>query len=294
MWKPDKLRFGTAGIPHAARGSDTIGGIKKVRELGLDAFELEFVRSVNISKEKAPEVKKTAKEQDIALSCHGQYWVNLNAQEKIKLDKSKGMILTAAKRVWECGGWSVTWHMAFYMKQDPKKVYEIVKQNLKEILKKLKDDGVNIWIRPEVTGKISQWGDLNEVLRMSQELENVMPCIDYSHLHARSQGKYNSYEEFKQVLEQVEKYLGKEGLNNMHIQAQGVKYGPTGEREHMNFKDTNFKYREMVKSWKDFKIKGVVICESPNIEEDSLLLQRTSRQGLASTRKENRRTSLFS
>ena len=274
MWKPDKLRFGTAGIPNCAKDGNTVNGIKKVRELGLDAMELEFVRSVNVSKEMSEEVKRVSKDNNIILTSHGQYWVNLNDQDKVKLKKSVGMMHDAAKRLHECGGWSITWHFAFYMKQDPSKVYDIVKENTKLVLKKLKDDDVNIWIRPEVTGKGSQWGSLQEVLKLSSELDNVMPCIDYSHMIARSNGKYNSYEEFCDILKEIEKALGKEGLSNMHIQAQGVEYTGKGERRHMNIKESNLRYKDLVKSWKDYKIKGVVICESPNIEEDSLLLQK--------------------
>ena len=43
-----ELLFGTAGIPLSAKGP-TDEGIRHVRKLGLDSFELEFVRSVNIS-----------------------------------------------------------------------------------------------------------------------------------------------------------------------------------------------------------------------------------------------------
>ena len=44
---------------------NTINAIKRVSELGLSAMELEFVHSVNIKKEKAPEVNKTAKENNV-------------------------------------------------------------------------------------------------------------------------------------------------------------------------------------------------------------------------------------
>ena len=60
-----ELLFGTAGIPIATMPRETVNGIKTVRELGLDAMELEFVQSINISKEKAPEIKKAAEESKI-------------------------------------------------------------------------------------------------------------------------------------------------------------------------------------------------------------------------------------
>ena len=72
----DKLRFGTAGIPTCTKG-DTIQGIKDVRKLNLDSFELEFVHGVNIKKEKAPEINKVAKENDVVLTCHAPYYINL-------------------------------------------------------------------------------------------------------------------------------------------------------------------------------------------------------------------------
>ena len=270
----DKLRFGTAGIPVGCKG-DTASAVEYNRKkLNLDAFELEFVRSINISEEKAPIIKETAKKNDILISCHGQYWVNLNAQDKVKLRKSIGMMVDAAERAYECGGWSITWHFAYLMKQEPEKVYEKVKDATKEVVKKLKDKGIKIWIRPETNGRVAQWGNLNEIIKLSQEVDMVLPCIDYSHLHASSNGKYNTYEEFKDILIKLEKGLGKTILNNMHIQAQCVEYNHTGERRHLNILQSDMKYKEMVKTWKEFKIKGVIIPESPNVEEDSLMLQK--------------------
>ena len=58
------LLFGTAGIPLSSNGPTEIG-IKDVRKLDLDAMELEFVHSVNITKEKAPTVKKSAEDNNI-------------------------------------------------------------------------------------------------------------------------------------------------------------------------------------------------------------------------------------
>ena len=50
------------------------------------------------------------------------------------------------------GARSITFHAAFYLKQDPNKVYEVVKQELKKIVDTLKDEGNDIWIKPELTG----------------------------------------------------------------------------------------------------------------------------------------------
>ena len=101
-----------------------------------------------------------------------------------------------------------------------------------------------------------------------------MPCVDFAHLHARSNGKNNSYKEFCSILESIEKKLGKKGLENMHIHLTGIAYGEKGEKHHLNLKESDLKYRELIKALKDFKVKGVAISESPNIEEDALLVQK--------------------
>ena len=149
----NELLFGTAGIPLSAEPRTTVDGIRHVRKLGLSAMELEFVRSVNISKEKAPEVKKAAEENNIILTCHAPYFINLNSLEKAKVKASIERILNSARILNLCGGYSVCFHAGFYMGQEPKKAYETVKLNLKEIISTLKKEGVEIWIRPETTGK---------------------------------------------------------------------------------------------------------------------------------------------
>ncbi|MCD4666646.1 TIM barrel protein [archaeon] len=269
----NKLRFGTAGIPIKTKG-DTIQGIKDVRKLNLDSMELEFVRSINIKKEKAPEVKKVAEENDVVLTCHAPYFINLNSDEKKKFHASIGYIKNSAKIASLCGGYSVVFHAGYYLKQDPKKVYDKIKEGVKKILNEVKQFDDKIWLRPETTGKETQFGNLDEILKLSSELEQVMPCVDFAHLHARSNGKFNTKEEFDDVLKKIEKVLGKEGLNNMHIHMSGINYGEKGEKNHLILEESDMNYKDLMKVFKEFKIKGVVVCESPSIEKDALLMKK--------------------
>ncbi|MBI3036354.1 TIM barrel protein [Candidatus Woesearchaeota archaeon] len=269
----NKLLFGTAGIPIAAKGTDTASGIKAVRALGLDAMELEFVQSVNISRENAPKIKAAAEKENVVLTCHAPYYINLNAAEDAKLEASKKRLIKAAEVAGLCGGQSVAFHPGYYLGMDKDKVYEKVKRQLKMVVAELKNIGCGIWVRPETTGKRSQFGDLSEIMRLCNEINQVMPCIDYAHMHAR-ESKNNSHEEFKEILAAVEKELGKEALKDMHIQIAGVNYSGKGELNHLTLRESDLKYEEIVRSWKEFDIAGVVISESPNIEGDALILKK--------------------
>lgn len=269
------LRFGPAGIPHSTKPRNIDEGIKQVRKLGLGCMEMEFVHSIWLSKEAAPRVKELAKKEDVVLTAHAPYYVNLFAKEPEKRGASRTRIVNTAKTTAAAGGYSITFHPAFYFGEPSEKVTAAVLEQMKKIEKELKDESVKIWVRPETTGKGTQYGTYKEILELSQNLEMCMPCIDFSHIHARTNGKYNSYEEFCSILEAVEQALGKEGLRNMHAHVSGIAYGEKGEKHHLLLDESDLRYKELCKAWKDFKVEGVVQCESPNLEGDAALLQKT-------------------
>ncbi|MBN2127326.1 MAG: TIM barrel protein [Candidatus Diapherotrites archaeon] len=270
-----KLNFATAGIPLSTQQRSTENGLKQVKKLGLDGMELEFVHSVNISKEKAPEIKKIAEDQEITLSCHAPYFINLNAREKEKIHASRQRIMHSAEIAFLCGAKTVTFHAGFYLGEPPEKVFEKIKKEIKEIRKELDSRGIKILLSPETTGKGTQFGSLKELIDLSKEIDGVQPCIDFSHLHARSNGKMNSFNEFSETLEAVEKELGKKALTQMHMHSSGIAYSEKGERNHLIFTESDFKFKELMKALKEFNVKGQLVCESPNIEEDALLLKKT-------------------
>ena len=269
-----ELLFGTAGVPHSAKSSSTIDGIRCVAELGLGCMELEFVQGVRMGEASARLVAETAAETGVKLSAHAPYFINFNAHEPEKIKASQGRLLQAARIAALCGAKSVAFHTAFYLGDEPEKAYGTVKKHLKEVLNQLKREDNQVRIRPEVMGKLSQFGSLEEILDLSAELDGVAPCIDFAHWHART-GGFNSYQEFISILSQIEERLGRTALDDMHIHVAGIAYGKKGEIKHLNLKDSDLQYVELLKALKDYEVKGLVICESPNREEDALLLQAT-------------------
>lgn len=272
----EKLFFGPAGVPLSTRTRSTASGIERVAELGLGCMELEFVQGVKMSRETALTVAEIASKKKIALTAHSPYFINLNAREPEKLKASQERVFQTARIAALCGATSIVFHAAFYLNDPPSKVYEQVKKQLQQITSQLRAEGNRVWVRPEVTGKTSQFGTLEEVLELSAEIEGVSPCIDFAHWYART-GKFNSYDEFTFILKQVESKLGRQALDNMHIHVSGIAYGKSGETKHLNLRESDFNYVEFIHALSDYNVKGLVINESPNLEEDALLLQQTYR-----------------
>jgi len=272
-----ELLFGTGGVPDSAKSRSTEAGIERIAELSLGCMEVEFVQGVKMSPQAAASVGELAARKKVVLTAHGPYFINLNAVEPQKVHMSKERILQTARIAALFGARSITFHAAFYLKKTPAETYSTVKKHLQEVVNILQKEGNRVTISPEVTGKPSQFGTLEELLQLSSEMEGVLPCIDFSHWHART-GKANSYQEFLGILDQVEKKLGRRGLDNMHIHLSGIAYGNKGEIKHLMLPDSDLHYTELLKALKERKAKGVVICESvPYLENDALLLQQTYR-----------------
>ena len=270
------LLFGTGGVPHSTPKRSSLAGIRQIKELGLDCMELAFVRRVAMGEKTASEVRRAAEEHEVRLSVHAPYYVNLNSHEADKVRASRQRILQAARVGWLCGAQSIVFHPAFYHDDSSEIVYERVRGHLVELIEELRAEGNGSILRPETTGKASQFGTLEELLRLSKEVEGVAPCVDFAHLHART-GADNSYEEFAALLELIEGELGRAGLEDMHIHISGIDYSSAGERKHLNLADADLRYVELLQALRDFEVGGLVICESPSLEEDALLMQRIYR-----------------
>lgn len=266
------LKFGTAGIPNGAKSYEK--GIELLRTRGLDALEVEFVYGVRMSDTRAREVGQLALENGITLTCHGPYYINLNAAEPEKLEASIRRVKQTIQAGRAMGAFSVTFHAGFYLKQDPKLVLAVIRQRLLEIMADEGGPGMP-QVAPETTGKESQFGSLTELLQIAKGQENMSVCIDFAHLHARSVGRYNSAKETEFVLEKVVKALGEGTLSRMHFHMAGIAYGPKGEKHHLNLADSELNYPEILKVLKMWNVSGVVICESPNLQDDAFLLKET-------------------
>ena len=271
QFKFERLNFITAGMPLRTGKGSYPEAFDILKAMDLDGLELEFVHGVRMKDEHRSFVKEKSK--DLVITAHGPFYINLNSQEDDKIDASVQRIIDTASVASQAGAFSITYHAAFYMGKDKEEVYNQVKAQTKRIVNVLEKENINVWIRPETTGKATQWGDLDEIINLSKEFEQVLPCVDFSHLHARTAGEYNTYDEFSKVLEKMGTEIGQYALDNFHGHLAGIEYTAKGERQHLNLEESDMNYKDLIKALKEFEVKGALVCESPNIEDDCKLLK---------------------
>ena len=267
----DKLNFLTAGIPLRTKPRNYDKAFQVLDEMGLDGIELEFVRGVRISKDSLETVSNNSKKY--LFTAHGPFYINLNSKEPDKVEASVQRIIETAQVASAAGAYSITYHAAYYLEDSKRATFKNVLKQTQRIIDELKKQNINIWVRPEKTGKATQWGDLNEIIELSKEFDNVLPCVDFSYLHSRYGGTHNTYDEFCQVLEKMDTKLGRIALDNFHGHLAGIAYSAKGEKHHLELEQSDMNYKDLLKALKSFNVKGALVCESPNIEDDCQLIK---------------------
>jgi len=281
-----KIIFGTVGAPSSTpkKPGGSPGAIARIKELKLGALELAWVQSVSATDATCVAIKAAAEEHDVALSVHAPYFINLNA-DKQQWPASRERLMKAARAGFKAGATDIIFHPGTYFGQPPGQVYPVARERLADVAAELRAEGNTVTLRPETMGKSAMFGTLEETIQLSRDVQGVLPCIDFAHLHARrGDGSFNSYKEFLAALELVKDGLGKRGLQNIHIHMSGIEYGPKGERNHLMLKEADIKYRDLLRALIDIGAAGRIVCESPDQEVDAVLIQKAYKRLLANSK----------
>ena len=271
------FRFGTVGSPKSTpkKPGGSVGAVLRIAELGLNALELGWVRAVRVSEKTCAAIKQTAAENDVALSVHAPYFINLNADET-EWPKSRKRLADAAYYGYLAGATDIVFHPGSYFGRPPEEVLKVMVPRLEKLADELAENGVKVTLRPETMGKGSVFGSLEDTLALSKAVPGVEPCLDFAHLHARpGDGSMNSYDEWARALEAYGKALGDDALKRLHIHLSGIAYGAKGERNHLPISEADLDIKAIFRALADFNAAGRIMCESPILEEDALLLKQT-------------------
>lgn len=269
--------FGTVGSPKSTpkKPGGSVGAIVQIKNLGLGAFELGWVQSVRVSETTCKDILTTSNSQGILLSVHAPYFINLNATEE-EWPNSRKRLMDAAHYGNMAGATDIIFHPGSYFGQPVEEVLERSIIRLRDCVDELRAAGNPVTLRPETMGKVAMLGSLEDTLKMSQAIPGVLPCLDFAHLHARTgNGTMNTFEEWVEVLDMYESYLGMKALKNLHIHLSGIEYSEKGERNHLPIAKSDFDLKALFKALIQKDCSGRILCESPDMEDDALLMQKT-------------------
>lgn len=241
---------GTAGLGY-------IKGIEEIARFKLNALEVPFTYGVRMSSIEAKRVGQLAREAGISLSVHGPYYINLASFEPEKIEASKKRIIDSCLRAEEMGAKYVVFHAGFYQKKDPSEIYPIIRDNLAEVMDVIKENKWKVKLAPEVTGKKSQFGSIDELKSLMKETGCHM-TIDFAHQRARNAGEMSYPDTFDRISE----------LKHIHAHFSGIEWTAKGEKRHILTKEEFILplAQEVLKR----KVDITIINESPDPITDSV------------------------
>ena len=257
--------FKTMGYKHSLQVPEYI--VKK----GLDAFEYQCGRGVNIGEEKARDLGKIASERRVALSLHAPYYISMSSVEEEKRLNSIRYILDSARAVNFMGGTRIVVHTGSCSKISREEALSLAIDTMKLAIKTLDDEGIeDVRICPEPMGKINQLGTLEEVIALCKLDERLLPCIDFGHLNARTLGGSNSKEAYEKILDTIENELGQARLKEFHSHFSKIEYSQGGEKKHLTFEDRVYgpDFEPLMELIYKKNLSPTFICESAGTQAE--------------------------
>ena len=267
------IYLGPAGVPLSSVDHSTLGGLGRVAELQLNAFEVEFVRGVSMKNEAADEVGKLAKELGILLSVHCPYFVNLCSTDKKKVEASKKRILDSVERAYHMGARIAVFHPGFYGSLTSEAAFEAVERACSDMLGRMKSMGIKgVTLGHETTGKVSAFGTLDELVQLCKRVRGCAPVVDFAHLWARQAGNIDYAEVFEKLKPLRLKHLHSHFTSMEWTPAKVPGYG--NERRHIPIKFNKPPFEPLAKEILKRELSITLISESPLLEQDSLEMKR--------------------
>ncbi len=274
---------GPAGYPEGSKGP--VDAVERVASLGLSALEVQFVRQAKMAEEKATALGERAKELGVLLSAHAPYYINFNSSNETTVTKSDEWVLKSVRLASLMGARIVVVHAAAYAGKKPAKATQEVLKGVKRCRKVMESESIgDVLIGLETMGKKGSWGTLDEISDVMDEVEGVVPVVDFGHMHARSGGGLRSAEDFLAILDKA----GEMSEGHLHCHYSCIEYTEAGERRHLDLKtkQPDFDlFADAIRSWKG---SITIVSETPTPVEGAQEMMLAL--GLRSGKKSRRRT----
>ena len=268
----NSLSFTAMGYKHSLEVPEYL------EKMGLDAFEYQCGRGVNIGLDKAEKLGALARDKGITLSLHAPYYISMSSVEEEKRLNSINYILSSARAVNAMGGERIVVHTGSCGKISREYALELAIDTMKKALSALDQENLgHIHICPETMGKVNQLGTLDEVMALCAIDERLIPCIDFGHLNARDLGYFESLSDYDTVFKTIENKLGFDRLKSFHSHFSKIEYTTGGEKKHLTFADTVYgpDFEPVMELVAKYGCSPTFICESDGTQaEDAATMKK--------------------
>ena len=262
------VKFGPAGCCDAFFDAGNKSALEMptwLKEKDLDCFEYQCGHGVRISEDAAHILGERAKQNNIALSVHAPYYISLSSVEEEKRNKSIDYILQTLNAAKHMGADRIVVHSGSCGSITRREALNLATDTLMRAVVAADENGFgDIHICPETMGKVKQLGNVDEVIKLCQIDERLIPTIDFGHVNAMTLGSLKTKEDFKAIFDKFANKLGVERASNMHAHFSRIEYTNAGEKKHRTLEETEYEpnFEPLAEVLTDNNYSMRIICES--------------------------------
>lgn len=269
------VRFGPAGLPVRYKGESN-QVCSYIREIGLDAYEYQATYGLRISKQSALKLKQNSQDNDIRVSMHGPYYINLSSNKDDVVERSIERLVQSARAAEWMGAYRIVFHPGFYTKHTPEEAMKKLNNAVDDLYEQLESLGIRDYtFAPETTGKKSQLGSLQEIIEICRVHEKFAPTVDFAHLHARECGLFKDKDDYGKVFSLLEDELD---IDTLHCHYTHIEFTDKGERRHHILgEDYGPPLEPLLAEIVERGWNVTIVCETPLRDQDAILMKRDYR-----------------
>ncbi|MDR0840307.1 MAG: TIM barrel protein [Christensenellaceae bacterium] len=286
-----RIRFGPAGNSdsfYAQGHTSTAEAPAWLHARGLDAFEYSFGHGVRLGEATAAAIRAQAEAQDVQLSVHMPYFINLAVQEDEKKAANIRYFVESLQAARQLGAKRAVFHPGSAAKGDRGEILRRACAFLREILAALDGMGLNdTTLCAETMGKINQLGSLEEVIALCNVDARVWPALDFGHLHCRGLGAIQTKRDYADILDELERGVGLERARTLHVHFSRIEFTKGGEKMHHTFADVQYgpEFYPLGELLAERGYAPVLICESKGtMAEDAAAMRQMYEEALRHTK----------
>lgn len=260
----NQVHFGPAGYPAEAQGK-----LERIFQIlvdtGMDALEYAAVHGLRTTEEKAKQIGNLARQNDIKMSMHEAYYISIASKNPQIRERSRQRLIKALTFAPLMSVTRIVFHPGTHGGLSSEESHRVISDSLQSIWDEAGHLGNGALLAPEIAGKLSMFGSVEQIIRLCQDVEGCIPTIDWAHLYARSQGEMNDKDRYMKIINHFENELGDLFLDNMHFHISAISFTEKGEASHQSFGGEwgpdMYPLMEIVN---EVGYKPTFICESPN------------------------------
>lgn len=262
------IKFGPSGtdVAFAAAGlSHTVEVPAFVKANGLDIFEYSFGRGVRLSRETAEKIGDAFRSEGVGISVHAPYFINFAGEDPVKLRATFGYLFSSLDALTYLGGDRAVFHPGSPLGAPRREAMTRLIASMNDFMDEFYAAGYDDrYVCAETMGKINQLGDLDEVIEIVNIADNILPCIDFGHLNARTYGSLKGKDDYRAVLDKLIDGVGEEKVGKMHVHFSKIEYGRGGEIRHLTFEDEVYgpDFEPLAELLVEYRLEPWILSES--------------------------------